>query len=76
MNLIVAYSGRFSFQIIKTIFGVESDWISALISMILAIALLIIIFVLMFKIDWEKRFGKYVIKEEDSGHANEIRDSA
>ena len=76
MNLIVAYSGRFSFQIIKTIFGVESDWISALISMILAIALLIIIFVLMFKIDWEKRFGKYVIKEEDSGQADEIQDSA
>ena len=76
MNLIVAYSGRFSLQIIKTIFGVESDWISALISMILAIALLIIIFVLMFKIDWEKRFGKYVIKEEDSGQADEIQDSA
>lgn len=76
MNLIVAYSGRFSLQIIKTIFGVESDWISALISMILAIALLIIIFVLMFKVDWEKRFGKYVIKEEGSGQADEIRDSA
>jgi len=54
MNLIVAYSGRFSIQIIRDIFGVESDWISALIGMILAIVLLIVVFVVMFKTDWEK----------------------
>jgi membrane protein DedA with SNARE-associated domain len=67
MNLIVAYSGRFSIHIIRDIFGVESDWISALIGMVLAIVLLIIVFVTMFKIDWEKLFEKYVAKEEDSG---------
>jgi len=67
MNLIVAYSGRFSIGIIRDIFGVESDWISALIGMVLAIVLLIIVFVIMFKIDWEKLFEKYVAKEEDSG---------
>ena len=67
MNLIVAYSGRFSIHIIRDIFGVESDWISALIGMVLAIVLLIIVFVIMFKIDWEKLFEKYVAKEEDSG---------
>lgn len=67
MNLIVAYSGRFSIHIIRDIFGVESDWISALIGMVLAIVLLIIVFVIMFKIDWEKLFEKYVTKEEDSG---------
>jgi membrane protein YqaA with SNARE-associated domain len=66
MNLIIAYSGRFSIQIIRNIFGVESDWISAIIAMIVAIALLLIVFVAMFKVDWEKHFGKYV-KEEDSG---------
>ena len=67
MNLIVAYSGRFSIQIIRDIFGVESGWISALIGMILAIVLLIIVFVIMFKADWEKLFEKCVTKEEDSG---------
>jgi membrane protein YqaA with SNARE-associated domain len=66
MNLIIAYSGRFSIQIIRNIFGVESDWISAIIAMIVAIALLLIVFVVMFKVDWEKHFGKYV-KEEVSG---------
>jgi membrane protein DedA with SNARE-associated domain len=60
MNLIVAYSGRFSIGIIRDIFGVESDWASALIGFILAIVLLITVFVIMFKVDWEKRFGKYV----------------
>ncbi len=66
MNFIVAYSGRFSVQIIRDIFGVESDWISALIGMVLAIVLLVIVFVVMFKVDWEKLFEKYVAKEEDS----------
>jgi membrane protein YqaA with SNARE-associated domain len=67
MNLIVAYSGRFSIQIIRDIFGVESDWISALIGMVLAIILLIIVFVVMFKVDWEKHLDKYITKEEHSG---------
>ena len=67
MSFIVAYSGRFSIQIIRDIFGVESDWISALIGMVLAIVLLIIVFVIMFKVDWEKLFEKYVAKEENSG---------
>lgn len=67
MNFIVAYSGRFSIQIIRDIFGVESGWMSALIGMVLAIVLLIIVFVIMFKVDWEKLFEKYMAKEEDSG---------
>jgi membrane protein YqaA with SNARE-associated domain len=66
MNLIVAYGGRLSNHFIEEIFGVESEWISALFSMILAIVLLIIIFVVMFKVDWEKHFEKYVAKEADS----------
>lgn len=65
MNLIVAYSGRFTIKIIEDIFGVESTWISALIGMVLAIALLVIAFVIMFKVDWEKYFEKYVTEEED-----------
>jgi membrane protein YqaA with SNARE-associated domain len=67
MSLIVAYSGRFTIQIIKDIFGVESSWISALIGMILAIVLLIMILIIMFKVDWEKYFEKYVTEKGDSG---------
>jgi len=66
MNFIVAYSGRFSVEIIRDIFGVESDWISGLIGMVLALVMLIIVFVVMFKVDWEKHFEKYITKEEDS----------
>jgi membrane protein DedA with SNARE-associated domain len=67
MNLIVAYSGRLSINIIRDIFGVESHWISALIGMVIAIILLVIVFLVMFKVDWEKYFEKYVTKEERSG---------
>lgn len=63
MNLIVAYSGRFSIEIIRSIFGVESDWISALIGASLAVILLIIVFIIMFKLDWEKYLEKYMTKK-------------
>lgn len=66
MNFIVAYSGRFSIQIIRDIFGVESDLITALIGMILAIVLLIIVFVIMFKVDWEEYLSKYLAEEDDT----------
>lgn len=65
MNFIVAYSGRFSIQIIRDIFGGESEWISALIGMVLAIVLLVIVLAAMFKLDWEKILEKYVINEEE-----------
>jgi membrane protein YqaA with SNARE-associated domain len=67
MNFIVAYGGRFSIQIIRDILGVESDWVSALIGMALAVVLLVMMFIIMFKVDWERLFEKYVAKEEDSG---------
>jgi len=66
MNLIVAYSGRFSIQIIEELFGVESSWISMLIGMVIGTVLLITVLILMFKMDWEKLFEKYVAKEENS----------
>lgn len=62
MSLIIAYSARFTIQVIQQIFGVEGDWLSAIISMIIAIVLLIIILVLMFKIDWERTFQKRASK--------------
>jgi uncharacterized membrane protein len=71
-NLIIAYSGRFSLQIIKDLLGVEGEGMSALIGIILALVLLVIVLVIMFKVDWEKHFGKYVnAPEEDSGKASE-----
>jgi len=60
MNLIVAYSGRFSIGIIRDIFGVESDWVTALIGMILAVILLIAVLIIMFKVDWEKYIEKHL----------------
>ena len=54
MSLIIAYSSRYAITIITKIFGIESDWIRALISTALAIILLIIVLAIMFKIDWEK----------------------
>lgn len=54
MSLIIAYSARYAITIIKEIFGVESDWITGVISMALAIILLILVFTIMFRVDWEK----------------------
>jgi membrane protein YqaA with SNARE-associated domain len=54
MSLIIAYSARYTITIIKDIFGIESDWIVALVSMVLAIILLMIVLAIMFKVDWEK----------------------
>jgi membrane protein YqaA with SNARE-associated domain len=69
-NLIIAYSGRFSVDIIRNIFGVEGEGMSALIGMILALVLMVIVFVIMFKVDWENRFAKYVDEpEKDSEKA-------
>ncbi|HEX9862558.1 MAG TPA: VTT domain-containing protein [Candidatus Bathyarchaeia archaeon] len=71
-NLIIAYSGRFSVDIIKYIFGVEGEGMSALIGIILALVLMVIIFVIMFKVDWEKRFAKYVdTPEKDNDKTSE-----
>ena len=59
-NLIIAYSGRLSLQIIGDIFGVEGEGTSLLVGTIIGIVLLVIVFIIMFKLDWEKYFAKYV----------------
>ncbi|MGB9841139.1 MAG: hypothetical protein ACPLKZ_00250, partial [Candidatus Bathyarchaeales archaeon] len=51
---------RLSLGIVKIIFGLEGEGASLLIGTAIGIALLIIVFVIMFKVDWEKRFAKYV----------------
>jgi membrane protein YqaA with SNARE-associated domain len=59
-NLIIAYSGRLSLEIVKTLFGVEGEGTSLLVGTIIGIVLLVIVFIIMFKLDWEKYFAKYV----------------
>lgn len=59
-NLIIAYSGRLSLQIIGNLFGVEGEGTSLIVGTVIGIVLLIIVFVIMFKFDWEKHFAKYV----------------
>jgi membrane protein YqaA with SNARE-associated domain len=64
-NLIIAYSGRLSLEIVKNIFGVEGEGMSLVIGTIIGVVLLVIVFVIMFKVDWEKRFAKYVEEPKD-----------
>jgi uncharacterized membrane protein len=66
MNLIVAYSGRFSIQYINSIFGQEGTLASALIGMVLAVVLTIVILIVMFKLDWEKYLQKYLERQEEN----------
>lgn len=71
MSLTVVYGGRLSIYVIRDVFGVESDWVSALISTALAVALLAVALVLMFKVDWEKyvlRKGIHVQAERARHH--------
>ncbi len=70
-NLIIAYSGRLSLEIVKNIFGVEGEGMSLLIGTIIGIILLVIVFIIMFKVDWEKRFAKYVDEPKDSSQTSE-----
>jgi len=58
MSLIIVYSGRFMVGVICKIFGVESDWASAIIGTVIALILLAMVFILMFKVDWEKTLEK------------------
>jgi membrane protein YqaA with SNARE-associated domain len=65
MNLIVAYSGRFSIEVIRNIFGIESDTTSIIVGTALGTGLLVIILIMMFKLDWEKYLEKYLNKEKE-----------
>ncbi len=65
MNLIVAYSGRLSINLLRDIFGVESTWTSALLGIILALVLLVAVFVIMFKVNWEERLEKYISDKDE-----------
>ena len=70
-NLIIAYSGRLSLEIVINLFGVEGEGMSLLIGTIIGIVLLVVVFIIMFKVDWEKRFAKYVDEPKDSDKTSE-----
>jgi membrane protein YqaA with SNARE-associated domain len=69
-NLIIAYSGRLSLEIVSILFGVEGEGMSLLAGTIIGIVLLVIVFIIMFKLDWEKYFAKYVNESETSSEDN------
>jgi hypothetical protein len=50
---------------------VEGEGTSLLVGTVIGIALLIIVFIIMFKVDWEKYFSKYVDEPKSSGEASE-----
>jgi membrane protein YqaA with SNARE-associated domain len=68
-NLIIAYSGRLSLDIVKNIFGVEGEGMSLLIGTIIGIVLLVVVLIIMFKVDWEKYFAKYVNEPKPEGRS-------
>ena len=55
MCFIVAYSGRYSVEAIRIIFG-DGGWLTTIITALLLIAVVIA----MLRIDWEKLFERYV----------------
>lgn len=63
-NLIIAYSGRWSLEIVSTVFGLEGS--SFLVGTIIGIILMIIVIIIMFKVDWEKRFSKYLESSDET----------
>jgi membrane protein DedA with SNARE-associated domain len=63
-NLIVAYAGRFLLYVIGSFFGVGGEGMSFLIGTVLAVVLLLIVFIIMFKVDWEKRAERYLNETE------------
>ncbi len=70
-NLIIAYSGRLSLEVVSIIFGLEGEGMSLLVGTIIGIALLAIVFIIMFKLDWEKYFAKYVDEPEITAEKHE-----
>jgi len=71
-NLIIAYSGRLSLEIVSTIFGVEGEGTSLLVGTVIGIVLLVIVFIIMFKVDWEKHFAK-IVDEPESREGNSAK---
>ena len=72
-NLIIAYSGRWSSEFISTLFGLEGEGGSLLVGTIIGILLMILVIIIMFKVDWEKRFSNYIDTPEEKVQKNAFR---
>jgi membrane protein DedA with SNARE-associated domain len=59
-NLLIAYSGYLSLHFIRDFFGIESEGLTFLIGIVVAVILLILILVIMFKTNWECLVEKYL----------------
>ena len=59
MNLILAYSGKFSIGLVRELMG-EEGWIGVLITGVL----LILIIVIILRIDWEKVLEERFLRTE------------
>jgi membrane protein YqaA with SNARE-associated domain len=70
-NLIIAYSGRLSLDIVKNLFGVEGEGTSLIVGTVIGVVLLVIVIIIMFKFDWEKHFAKYVEEPKERGKNSE-----
>jgi membrane protein YqaA with SNARE-associated domain len=70
-NLIIAYSGRLSLDIVQNIFGVEGEGTSLIVGTVIGVVLLVIVIIIMFKFDWEKHFAKYVEEPKERGKNSE-----
>lgn len=64
MSLIIVYSAGFVKEILRTMFGVEGDWMTAMINMGIAIIMMGIIFIIMLKVDWERLFDRYMARKK------------
>ena len=62
MSFIIAYSGHVSFEFIQILFGESGGLVAIVISSILLISVLLI----MYKIDWEAIFNKYIMSSNNN----------
>jgi membrane protein YqaA with SNARE-associated domain len=56
MGLIIAYGGRYSVEFVQDVFGVGGEFMSSLLVFVAGV----IVTIVLFKVDWEKYFGKYL----------------
>jgi len=66
MAFIVSYIGRTGGQLVPFIFGESADPITTTASVIVTSALLMLVLMALYKIDWEKVFEKYAAKRGKS----------
>jgi len=66
MAFIVSYIGRTGGQLVPFLFGEGADPIVMVVTMIVTSALLLLVLMALYNIDWEKAFQKYVAKRGEN----------